>query len=246
MERSGNLLKHWTRDWGRQICRALDLAQAGQKGCPSLMAEFASYLNRDQRGRLFLPGAIDDLADLSRCFRERTTATADRLEYLSLNMTENVLRVGLPGDMLRKVDMMSMLAGIEVRVPMLDDEVLSVGLSLPHHLKADGHTGKLVLRSLASQWLPPKVASHRKHGFSVPIDVMVTGDFHQLLNDILLGSDARLLGVVDMKLVQQWLSYFKQAGNHARVGSISREGLYQRIFFLLALEIWLRDHRLSW
>src|ERR1700682_812751 len=70
------------------------------------------------------------------------------LESLSRQMTLNHFDVSLPSDMLRKVDMMSMRAGIEVRVPMLDEDLVGLALSLPHRMKTDGRTGKLVLRDM--------------------------------------------------------------------------------------------------
>jgi asparagine synthase (glutamine-hydrolysing) len=161
-------------------------------------------------------------------------------------MTENLFSVGLPGDMLRKVDMMGMLAGIEVRVPFLDEEVVEVGLGLPHRLKTDGHKGKLVLRELAARWLPRRVAAHPKQGFSIPLDVLVTERFHAALRDYLLSPGSRVRPFINTRLTERWLEMFKASKQSRRVGTISRGGLYQRVFILLALELWLRRHRLSW
>ena len=163
-------------------------------------------------------------------------------------MTETWFRVSLPSDMLRKVDMMSMRASIEVRVPLLDEDVVALGLSLPHRLKTDGRSGKLVLRTLARRWLPPQVARHPKHGFTIPLDVMVGPQVHAALDDLLLSPRARTRRVMDDALVRGWLDAFRRprAENGSGGGSISRGGLYQRVFTLLALELWLGDHGLSW
>ena len=107
--------------------------------------------------------------------------------------------------MLRKVDMMSMRAGIEVRVPMLDEELVALALSLPHRLKTDGRIGKLVLRDVARDWLPPEVASHPKHGFTIPLDVMVREDFHDAVADLLDAPDSRTGGFLNRALVGDWL-----------------------------------------
>jgi asparagine synthase (glutamine-hydrolysing) len=148
--------------------------------------------------------------------------------------------------MLRKVDMMSMRASIEVRVPLLDEDVVALGLSLPHRLKTDGREGKLVLRALAQKWLPASVARHPKHGFSIPLDVMATPAVHSVLGDLLLGSDARIGWFLNRALVRDWLVKFRQASETPQGGAISRGGLYQRVFTLLSLELWMRDHQLSW
>jgi asparagine synthase (glutamine-hydrolysing) len=59
---------------------------------------------------------------------------ASRLERLSGYATEAYARLILPNGFLFKVDTASMKESLEVRVPMLDDELFTFGLSLPHHL----------------------------------------------------------------------------------------------------------------
>jgi asparagine synthase (glutamine-hydrolysing) len=148
--------------------------------------------------------------------------------------------------MLRKVDMMSMRASIEVRVPMLDEEIVDLGLTLSHRLKTDGHKGKLVLRGLASRWLPQNVAEHPKHGFSIPLDRMANPAFQNMIKDMLLSKTARINSFMNDGLIRTWLELFRQAHQGKYAGTISREGLYYRILMLLALELWLSEHKLSW
>ena len=114
---------------------------------------------------------------------------------------------------------------------------------LPHRLKTDGRTGKQVLRALAARWLPRSVARHPKHGFQIPLDRMVPPGFHAALEDLLLAPAARTRGVFDQTLLRTWLQAFRE---RAAGGSLSRGGLYQRIFTALGLEIWLRAFGLSW
>jgi asparagine synthase (glutamine-hydrolysing) len=148
--------------------------------------------------------------------------------------------------MLRKVDMMSMRAGIEVRVPMLDEALVGHALRLPHRLKTDGRIGKLILRDLARQWLPSRVANHPKHGFSIPLDVMVGDDFHDAAADLLDGPSSRTRGVLNQELVRSWLGQFRTATRDGARGTISREGLYLRVLMLVSLELWMRDRTLTW
>jgi asparagine synthase (glutamine-hydrolysing) len=192
--------------------------------------------------------ARGELESVYRCFDGFRPPGVSDLEELSRRMTENLFAVGLPSDMLRKVDMMSMLSGVEVRVPMLDEEVVGLGLALPHRLKTDGREGKLVLRELAQRWLPPRVAAHPKHGFGIPLDRMLSPEFHAALADVLLSPDARVRDILDVSLIEFWLKQLAQArrDNGTTTTTISREGLYQRVFIVLALELWLREHQLSW
>jgi asparagine synthetase B (glutamine-hydrolysing) len=203
-------------------------------------------MGEEQKQSLVLPSAREGLQPVFCHFNGGERSGGADLEELSRRITESLFAVSLPSDMLRKVDMMSMLSSIEVRVPMLDEQLVTLGLSLPHPLKTDGRTGKLVLRSIAGRWLPRTVAAHPKHGFAIPVDVMVRQDFHQMLEDVLLASSARVRAFLNVELIDRWLRLFKQAQQDCWVGSMSREGLYQRIFILLSLELWLRAHKLSW
>jgi asparagine synthase (glutamine-hydrolysing) len=243
---SGTALTGWTRDWGRQVTKAVVLADAGRQDAAVLLAGLSNYLNEDQKAELVLREARDQLLPSVRHFDGYRLAGVTDSEELSRRITETLFRVSLPSDMLRKVDMMSMRASIEVRVPLLDEDMVELGLTLRHGLKTDGRSGKIVLRELARRWLPAKVAEHPKHGFTVPLDVMLPEDFHGVLADLLCGSDARTHPVLNQRLVARWLRTFAEARRGLPGGAISRAGLYQRVFTVAALELWLRDHSLSW
>ena len=243
---TGRSLAGVTRNWGRQVAKAAQLAEAGRRDTAPLLAGLSNYLTEEQKAELVVPAARQGLVAAARHFNGYQPAAVQDLEELSRRMTENLFEVGLPSDMLRKVDMMSMRASIEVRVPLLDEAVVALGLALPHTLKTDGRSGKLVLRGLARRWLPPEVARHPKHGFSIPLDLMAPPDLHYALSDLLAGREARTRPVLSGATVRQWLAGFRAARNGARGGAISRDGLYQRVMMLLSLELWLRDHRLTW
>jgi asparagine synthase (glutamine-hydrolysing) len=234
----------WTRDRGRQALRAVQLARMGRASPPALLAGLCSYLSESEKEALVEPQARGGLDPVYRHFGN-PYQDLSTLEGVSRQLTLNHFEVSLPSDMLRKVDMMSMRAGIEVRVPMLDEELVALALSLPHRLKTDGQQGKLVLRELAARWLPPRVAAHPKHGFTIPLDVMVQPRFHEVLQD-LLGPGSCTGTFLQRRLVQSWLNQFQAAAGGAVGGSISREGLYLRVFILLSLEVWLREQRLTW
>jgi asparagine synthase (glutamine-hydrolysing) len=243
---TGEGLAAWTRDFGRQAAKAVRLAQTGREDSSLLMAGLSSYLSESQKEELVLAPAREHLRPVNRFFDGYQPARVSDLETLSQRLTENLFSVGLPSDMLRKVDMMSMRASIEVRVPFLDESVVESGLSLPHRLKTDGKMGKLVLRGLASRWLPEKVVTHRKHGFSIPLDVLATERFHSMLEDYLLSPNARIHSFTSASVLRQWLEMFNPSQRSRRQGTTSREGLYQRIIMLLSMELWLRKHNLAW
>ena len=242
----GRSLAATTRDFGRQLAKAAQLAEGGTTDSAILLDGLSSYLTEAQKAELVPADARRELWPSSRLFDGYAPPAVTDIEELSRRMTESLFRVSLPSDMLRKVDMMSMRAGIEVRVPLLDEEVVALGLTLPHAMKTDGRSGKLVLRALAERWLPPSVARHPKHGFSIPLDVMVPPELHTALRDLLLGPGARTASFASRALVRGWLDRFAAARDGMAGGAISRAGLYQRVMMLLSLELWLRDFGLSW
>ena len=244
--RMGALLTPHTTDLGRRLAKAARLAMDGRDDPAILLAGLQCYLSEAQKHELVRPEARESLLPTHRWFAGTAETRGTTLESLSALLTEKLFTVSLPGAMLRKVDMMSMLAGIEVRVPLLDEQVVAGGLRLPHRFKTNGRTGKRVLRALAQGWLPPQVAAHRKQGFAIPLDRMATPQFHEMLQDLLLASDARIGGCLHRAPVEDWVRRFIDAREAPAGGDLSREGLYQRIIILLGLELWLREHGLAW
>ena len=79
-------------------------------------------------------------------------------------------KVTLPGDMLTKVDRMSMAHSIETRVPFLDHRIIELLFGVHKNIKTKGYINKLILRNaIANHSLPKELLSAPKKGFSVPL-----------------------------------------------------------------------------
>jgi len=142
--------------------------------------------------------------------------------------------MALPNDFLFKVDTASMRESLEVRVPMLDEELFAFGLSLPHSLKVKGRTCKRVLRAVAKSWLPPSVASKPKRGFAIPVDSWVNADFKMRLRDALLGSSSRLPEFFRPEAYRPMVEALCEG---RPCPGISRQGLYLRAIMLLSVHL---------
>jgi asparagine synthase (glutamine-hydrolysing) len=92
----------------------------------------------------------------------------------------------LPGDMLVKVDRMSMAHGLEVRVPFLDHELVEFCATLPaEHLARlpFPRRNKLILRRRVERQLGKDVAWRKKTGFNVPVEKAMRNGLGQRLQD---------------------------------------------------------------
>jgi asparagine synthase (glutamine-hydrolysing) len=89
----------------------------------------------------------------------------------------------LPGDMLRKVDAMSMAHGLEVRVPFLDHRVVETSFSLSEHLKVHKGIRKYILREAFKDELPKDIYQRGKKGFEVPLMQWFRGELSGELED---------------------------------------------------------------
>ncbi len=92
-------------------------------------------------------------------------------------MQNFLIKISLPGDMLRKVDRMSMANSIEVRVPLLDNRIVDFALSLPLDFLYKDGIKKRILKDVAKRYLPLQVISHKKWGFSIPMHKVLEIEF---------------------------------------------------------------------
>jgi asparagine synthase (glutamine-hydrolysing) len=194
-----------------------------------------SWVRREEHARL-----CRDLDALPVCrlfepqWEHRLPARTARVEHLSALATEIFTRLIMPNDYLFKVDIASMRESLEVRVPMLDEELFAFALSLPHSLKVRGRTGKRVLRGVAAKWLPPAVARKRKQGFNLPVDSWVGREFKRRFADTLLSPSCRVRDFFRPEAYQPIVEAF--CGAHSYPG-VSRQGLYQRAIMLLSFHL---------
>ena len=95
----------------------------------------------------------------------------------------------LQSDMLRKVDLMSMANGLEVRTPFLDHELMNFAFSIPANFKIDGHMKKKLVQDAARDILPEKLYNRPKKGFEVPLGSWMRDELHDLIENNLLSDE---------------------------------------------------------
>lgn len=199
----------------------------------SIIQTLSCWLREEEQRRLCL---LTDLLPVRRLFEAQWSyhlpPKASRLECLSAHTTEVNIRLTLPNDYLFKVDAASMRHSLEIRVPMLDEELVEFGLTLPHRLKARGKTCKLVLREVARRRLPAEIARRPKMGFAVPLDLWVDTEFKSRLKETILAPSSSLSEFFRPEIYKPWVEAFCRGSGYP---GISRQGLYQRVIMLLSV-----------
>lgn len=93
---------------------------------------------------------------------------ADAEDHLSRVLYTDI-KTYLVGDILVKVDRMSMANSLEVRAPILDHRVVEYAASIPSSLKLQHKEKKYILKKAFSHLLTPDILYRKKMGFSVPL-----------------------------------------------------------------------------
>jgi asparagine synthase (glutamine-hydrolysing) len=113
--------------------------------------------------------------------------------------------VGLPDDMLVKVDRMSMAHSLEVRVPLLDHTIVEFMTAIPSSLKLRGWQKKYLLKKAIAGKLPDRIVHGKKRGFNVPIPSWLLQDLRPLVHDALTPRRVEETGLWDPQYVTQMI-----------------------------------------
>ncbi|MEE4204194.1 MAG: asparagine synthase (glutamine-hydrolyzing) [Halieaceae bacterium] len=113
------------------------------------------------------------------------------------------IKTYLCGDILVKVDRMSMAHALEVRAPLLDYRLIEYAAQLPSSLKLRKHEKKYLLREVFVEELPKAVLDRRKMGFSPPLAEWFRGELRDLSAQTLLCAEDGLPRYVKMDSVRR-------------------------------------------
>jgi asparagine synthase (glutamine-hydrolysing) len=108
----------------------------------------------------------------------------------------------LHGDMLTKVDRMSMLNSLEVRVPFLDYTVVEYVFQLSGSTKLRGKNRKYILMETFKDLLPPSLHGRPKWGFEMPIGAWLRDELKFLMDEYLAEGPIKRQGFFDFETVK--------------------------------------------
>jgi len=153
----------------------------------------------------------------------KTNDPLDRLLYIDS-------KTYLPGDILTKVDRMSMAASLETRAPLLDQKLMEFVTSVPSTLKLAGSETKYLLKKAVSGLIPADILNRPKQGFGVPIQEWINQQLRSRIRETLMEPRTRQRGYIDYRYVDVLLNEHEQR----------RRDHSQGLWALLMLELWHR------
>jgi asparagine synthase (glutamine-hydrolysing) len=138
----------------------------------------------------------------------------------------------LTGDMLVKVDRMSMANSLEIRCPLLDHKLAELAMKIPHKWKMGAHTGKQILLRAVGNRLPADLLQLPKKGFGVPLAQWFRGPLRACLRDILTSRQFLERDIISESFLRGMLD------EHDR----GRRNNAHWLWMLLVLELWQRNY----
>ena len=194
-------------DWAPKIFRARSTFEALARDTVEGYFHSVSVMSDPMRRKLFSPAFRQQLqgyhaVDAMRAHASRAP-TDDRLslvQYLDM-------KTYLVGDILTKVDRASMAHSLEVRVPILDHQLVEWISGLPPSMKLKGREGKYLFKKALEPYLPNDVLYRPKMGFSVPLASWFRGPLRERVREAVLGPALRDTGIFNRKYLTELVDH---------------------------------------
>ncbi|MGA3091050.1 MAG: asparagine synthase (glutamine-hydrolyzing) [Terriglobales bacterium] len=204
-----------TLPWRERYVDGLSFVPAFEREIPLLSHDFRQVLRRS-----------DDPQNVMLRYFAKAPANDPVSELLYVDS-----KTYLAGDILTKVDRMSMLNSLEVRAPILDHVFIEWVTGLPPEWKLRGSTQKYILRKLAERVGVPLAALDRpKQGFALPLVHWMRNELKDVLM-ILLEPRSLQRGYFEAEGIRKLMN------DHLQGGRV----LTGRIWRLLMFELWHRN-----
>jgi asparagine synthase (glutamine-hydrolysing) len=132
---------------------------------------------------------------------------------------------------LNYTDRAGMAVGVEVRVPLLDLDIVKFAAHVPPQLKQRGRVGKAIFKQAMQPYLPREVIYRPKSGFGAPLRRWLRQELRSKVDDTLDGAVLRRRGFFDPLAVRRLIEL-------DRSGAIDAS---YTIFALMCFELWCRS-----
>jgi asparagine synthase (glutamine-hydrolysing) len=138
----------------------------------------------------------------------------------------------LPDDLLVMADRMSMAHSLELRAPFCDHRLVELSLRIAPGDKLAGGRLKAVLKAAFADVLPRELLTRRKQGFMIPLGRWLRTDLREAMEDLLAPARVSARGLLVPAAVETLKrEHLERRRSHA-----------DRLFALMMLELWMRQH----
>ena len=218
-----------TRPFGRRVRKALRYADYdGDRR----MASYFLWTDPESQLGLYAPAMAEQLRSLPAY--EPLIETLSRLPAGVDPMNRMLYLEGkhfLADHNLNYVDKMAMARGVEVRVPLLDPDLIALAARLPLRAKQRGAIGKWALKKAIEPLIPREVTLRAKTGFGAPVRRWLSHELRSFVDDVLSEDRLRKRGLFDPSAVR---TLIRESADGTVDGSYT-------ILSLLCIEIWCRQ-----
>ncbi|HKV89083.1 MAG TPA: asparagine synthase (glutamine-hydrolyzing) [Candidatus Dormibacteraeota bacterium] len=214
-------------------------------------------LSFDFRAKRFVGGAEHSLAErhqrwMGSFAREERTALLSREVAAELSRNGDAVELGaapsadplnqvllmdmrlyLENDILVKLDRASMMASLEGRVPLLNNDLVAYALRLPLDLKLRGLRSKYLLRRALRGLVPDAILNRPKKGFGIPVAEWFRGPLKEQLLSVLSDERVRREGFFQPAEVQRLIA------DHLA----GRRDNRKQLWTLFAFQMWHEGYR---
>jgi asparagine synthase (glutamine-hydrolysing) len=136
----------------------------------------------------------------------------------------------LPGDILTKVDRMSMAVSLEARVPLLDHHLIEFVARMPASMKMRASETKYIFKRAVRDLVPAEILDRPKQGFGVPLQQWINDQLRGRIRETLSEQRTRERGYINDRYVRRLLD------EHER----NRRDHSAQLWALFMLEQWHR------
>jgi asparagine synthase (glutamine-hydrolysing) len=104
---------------------------------------------------------------------------------------------------LNYTDKLSMVEGVEARVPYLDFDLVKLAGHIPESMKMKSGVPKYILKKVAEKYLPKEVVYRSKTGFGAPVKELIKKEFKNLISKDLSKENIEKDGIFNYPIIEK-------------------------------------------
>lgn len=219
------------------LFRQLDrFAEAAHLSSKERYWQWASTFTTDDVNNLMHKNAMDkaDAAVIDN-FKSHILRHINDEDFNTVLQTD--LDLVLVGDMLVKVDLMSMANSVEVRSPFLDHHVVEFAFGIPAEYKIDGKKRKKIVKDAFRSLLPQEIYHRGKKGFEIPMLDWFRNDLNSFIFDDLLNEKfVKEQGLFDYGFISKMKK---------QLNSTASSNIVEQLWVLIVFQHWYKKYFMS-